>query len=231
MSDVFDSRVSGRPGWGFPSCETALCRQPGNRRDPHGYYAEIGVDPWSSAEQIKARVRTLYHRLHPDTGSCPDPDRLIRVRLIAEVLLDPAQRERYNRTPPGKRLLDKVYRSELSALDWAGLDDDDLQELLRPVPDHPPAGFTPGLRYVYDWLSVGRSARDARQAQDWYQALLAAAPLVGYRRRIAVLLHDEPPFWRAGSDVLAVPRSWTPSPALAFALLVVVAGQRHPAWG
>lgn len=225
---VYDSRSSDRPGWGYPSCGTALCRLPRNRSDPHGYYAEIGVSPAATDEEIRAAVRRLYRRLHPDTGPVPDPERLQRVKLIAEVLLDPVQRERYNQTPPGKRLLDKVYRAELSSLDFAETSPDELQRLLRPVSPPPPQTRTGRW---YDYLAVDRRSGDMHLAQRWYAHLVATAPLVGYRRRVKVLLQDGPAFFHPESAVMAIPRSWTPSTGLAFALWTAVAGQRHPAWG
>lgn len=227
-SRVYDSRASDRPGWGFPSCDTALCRLPRNRADPHGYYAELQVDPAAAAGEIRAAARRLYRRFHPDTGTQPDAGRLQRVKLIAEVLLDPEQRERYNRTPPGKRLLDGLYRSQLSALDLSGLDRAELAVLLKgrpPPPTRPRAGGW------FDYLAVDRRAGDMHLAQRWYTCLVGAAPLVGYRGRIKVLLRDGgSPSFDGGSRVMAVPRSWRPSRAAAFALLTVTAGMRHPAW-
>lgn len=219
-SRVFDSRFSEAPGIGFPSCSTELCRLPRNHADPHGYYAEIGVDPWATEEEIKAAVRKLYLRYHPDTGTRPDAERLQRVNLIAEVLLDPESRDAYNRTPPGKRLLDKVYRSELSALDLSGMDPADLEEMLTPEPDPPPRAIH------YDYLAVDHTSGDDRRAQWWYAALVEAAPVIGYRRRIKVLIHDGPAFYHPDTTVMAIPRHWTPSPELAFALFTAVAGLR-----
>lgn len=227
MSNLFDSRNSGRPGCGFPSCNTELCRLPPNRSDPHGYYAELGVEPWASPERIKTRVRQLYRRLHPDTGARPDAHRLQRVKLISEVLLNPAERDRYDHTPPGKRMLDKVYRTELSALDFSGFDDADMQKLLRPVPPPPPVT---GTGKWYDYLAVDREPRDMLVAQRWYAHLTRTAPLVGHRRQVKVLLHNAAPRFDVESAVMAIPRSWPPSAALAFALWVVVAEGRHPAW-
>lgn len=225
-SRVYDSRASDRPGWGFPSCGTELCRLPRNRNDPHGYYAEIGVRPWASAGEIRAAVRGLYRRLHPDTGGDPDPVRLQRVRLIAGVLLDPAQRGRYDRTPPGRRLLDAVYRHELSALDVSRLPDAGRPP--RPVSPPPPGVRAGGW---YDYLAVDRQPGDMHLAQRWYAHLVAAAPLVGYRRRIKVMIHDGPASFHHGTSVMAIPRGWAPSRGRAFALFTAVAGMRHPACG
>lgn len=213
-SRVYDSRASDRPGIGYPSCDTALCRLPMNRSDPHGYYRELGVMPWATPDEMRRAVRRLYRRLHPDTGTHPDPDRLQRVKLIADVLLDPDSRNRYNRTPPGKRLLDKVYRSELSALDLSGMTAEDMNSLLSPSPPPPPR-----RRWTYDYLAVNRRPGDAARAQRWYAAFVAAAPVVGYRRRIKVLIHDGPDFYHPDTAVMAIPRSWPPSTALAFSLL------------
>ena len=217
-SRVYDSRTSPRHGVGFPSCATDLCRLPPNRSDPHGYYAEIGVPPWATPDEIRAAVRALYRRLHPDTGDDPDTARLTRVKLIAEVLLDPAERARYDATPPGRRLLDKVYRNELSVLDLTGLDPGDVERMLRPAPEPIRSGGW------YDYLAVDRRPGDMHLAQRWYACLVRAAPVVGYRRRIKVLIHDGPDFFHEDTAVMAIPRSWRPSTALAFALFTVTAG-------
>lgn len=218
-SRVFDSRLSARPGSGFPSCNTELCRLPRNSADPHGYYAEIGVQPWSTEDEIRTAVRSLYRRLHPDTGPRPDPERLQRIKLIAEVLLDPDARHRYNQTPPGKRMLDAVYRSELSALDFSGMDPAAVEEMLSPEPEPAPA-----TGRWFDYLAVDRQGGEMHLAQRWYAALVGAAPVVGYRRPIKVLIHDGPAFYHPESAVMAIPRHWTPSTGVAFGLFTAVAG-------
>lgn len=220
-SKFYDSRLRPRHGAGYPSCNTELCRLPRNTADPHGYYREIGVNPWATPEEIKAAVRRLYRKLHPDTGFRPDPDRLQRVKLIAEVLLDPIEREKYNHTPAGKRLLDKVYRSELSALNILdGMTPEQLNETLRPVSADP---VPPTSGRWFDYLAVDRQAGDMHLAQHWYAHLLRAARVVGYRRRIKVMIHNGPPFYHPATAVMAIPRHWTPSSALAFALFIVEA--------
>lgn len=220
-SRFFDSRLSSRPGIGYPSCNTELCRLPPNTADPHGYYAEIGVPPWATDDDIKTAVRRLYRRLHPDTGHRPDSTRLQRVKMIAEVLLDPVERDKYDHTPPGKRLFDKVYRAELSDIDFSGMTAEQIDATLRPV------GKNDGQRAGawFDYLAVDRNPRDMQLAQRWYAHLCAVAPLVGYRRRIKVMLHGGPAFYHPDTAVMAIPRSWTPSTAVAFGLFVAVAGQ------
>ncbi len=220
-SRFFDSRLSERPGAGYPSCNTELCRLPRNTADPHGYYAEIGVDPWSTDEEIRNAVRKLYLRLHPDTGPRPDPDRLQRVKLIAEVLLDPESRDCYNKTPPGRRVLDPVYRHELSEMDLSGFSPEQVEEMLTPAP---PAPTTTG--HWYDYLAIDCQGGEMHLAQRWYAHLVRVAPVVGYRRRIKVLIHDGLPFYHPDTAVLAIPRHWTPSTTLAFALFTAVAGLR-----
>ena len=197
----------------------ALCRLPRNRRDPHGYYAEIGVPPWASPDDIRRAVRRLYRELHPDTGSRPDTNRLQRVKLIAEVLLDPVTRHHYDTTPPGRRLLDKVYRAELGAVEELGdLSAEELDQVLTPTPT------TPSRPDWYDYLSVGRHPDDRDKVQGWYRFLTGVAPLVGYRSRIVVLIHDGPAFYHPGTSTLAIPRSWEPSTALALGLFVAEVG-------
>jgi hypothetical protein len=202
---------------------------PRNSADPHGYYAEIGVLPWATEDEIRTAVRHLYRRLHPDTGARPDPERLQRVKLIAEVLLDPDARHRYNQTPPGKRMLDAVYRSELSALDFSGMDPEEIEEMLSPEPEQTNTG-----RW-FDYLAVDRQGGEMHLAQRWYAALIHVAPVVGYRRRIKVLIHDGPAFYHPETAVMAIPRHWTPSAAMAFGLFTAVAGlipgSRHARMG
>lgn len=203
---------------------------PSNMADPHGYYAEIGVLPWATEDEIRSAVRVLYRRLHPDTGARPDPERLQRVKLIAEVLLDPEARDIYNRTPPGRRMLDKVYMAELSALDFSGLAPEEIEEILAPD-----EAIQPSTAQWFDYLAIDCEQGDMHLAQRWYTHLMRAARVVGYRCRIKVLIHDGDPFFHRQNSLMAIPRSWSPSPATAFALLTVVAnlrpGSRHARMG
>lgn len=207
---LFDSRLSRSPGSGYPSCRRDLCLPEPNLADPQGYYNELGVPPWASPAEVRSAVRRAYLECHPDTSSEPDPERLRRVSMIASVLLDPVQRDRYNRTPPGKRLVDALYLSE---------------------PRHAPAvAAEPRTRRPrgWDYLAFDHRTGDAALAQLWYGAFLAAAPLAGYRTRVVVLVHDGPPGFSGTGHVFSVPRSWSPTAANAFAILVRHAGRRSP---
>lgn len=135
------------------------------------------------------------------------------------MLLDPVTRHRYDSTPPGRRLLDKVYRAELGGVEGlSGLTAEELDRVLDPTPT------APSRPDWYDYLSVGRHPGDRDKVQGWYRCLTAVAPLVGYRSRIVVLIHDGPSFYHPGTSTLAVPRSWEPSTALALGLFVVEVG-------
>ena len=104
QSSVFDSRRQpGSRGIGYPSCNTEIALLPPNTKDPHGYYRELGVSPSSTHDEIATAVRRLFRQHHPDTGD-GDVERFNLVRNIAEVLLDPISREKYNQTPAGMRL-------------------------------------------------------------------------------------------------------------------------------
>ena len=187
-----------------------------NTADPHGYYAEIGVRPDATRDEVRAAVRRLYFDLHPDTGDSPDGERMQRVAGIAEVLLDPDTRHTYDTTPPGTRMIDKVYAAELSGL-LDGLSAEEVEVVLTPV-QGPPAPH-------YDYLAMDRQDNDSDLAERWYHHLVAMAPLGGYRKAIKVMLHDGPqPDWNPAAGILMIPRFWEPSDATAFALFVVTVG-------
>jgi hypothetical protein len=101
----------------------------------------------------------------------------------------------------------------------SGVPERELDLLLSPAPS-PTAG-----RW-YDYLAVDRCRGDMLLAQRWYSHLVGVAPMVGYRRRVKVLIHDGPAFFHPETAVLAIPRSWRPSRSLAFGLFVGVAGMR-----
>lgn len=226
-SELYDSRKVPRArGIGYPSCNTELARLPPNTQDPHGYYAAIGVHPWASEAEIRSAVRSLLYRLHPDTGS-GNVERFQRIRNIAEVLLDPLERDKYNRTPVGKRLMDKVYEAELSKLGELNLmDEDEVRRVLQPQKANPYRGRAGR----YDYFALGHNTdpwqADALKAQLWYHFLVDAAPMVGYRRVIKVVMTSGQAHYLHEASMMIIPRSWEPSAGLAYSLFTVVAGFR-----
>ena len=215
LSGIYDSRRN-PGGIGFPSCNRALARLAPNNRDPHGYYAEIGVHPDASPAEIRTAVRALYKRYHSDTGEHPSTEKMTRIHNIATVLLDPEARQCYNRTPEGMRLMDAVYAQEL--ID-AGLTmpEGEFEEVFAPrnaTGYHPP-----GARY--DFFAVDHRAGDSMLANRWYHHLVAAAGPTGYRRVIKVMLTDAAhPSFTAMASIMGIPRYWTPCDTLAKLLFV-----------
>lgn len=66
-------------------------------RDPHGLYAELGVDPGSSAAEIKAAYRSKASKLHPDKNHGKDTTAdFQRLQRAYDVLSDPERRADYD---------------------------------------------------------------------------------------------------------------------------------------
>lgn len=226
---LYDSRkTSGAKGIGYPSCNTELALRTPNTKDPHGYYRDLGVDPGATPEQIRRAVRRKLYELHPDTGGT-DPEAFQRIHRIAQVLLDETARERYDATPEGMRLMDAVYEAELSKMDGlTTLIEIQLEQVLKPQKAANP--HAPGLGSRYDYFARGQPKDfwkgDSLKAQLWYHFLIQVAPMVGYRRKIKVLITDEEPEYHHGVNLMMIPRRWEPSSALALSLFTVVAGFR-----
>lgn len=218
MSKFYDSRLVS-PGAGFPSCSRDLVPAPRNTEDPHGYYEELGVDPGASREEIKRAATRLYVQLHPDSSDHPDPERLQRVKDIADVLLDPVKRVKYDRTPKGERIMDKVYTEELRK---AGLLKQVLQsrEAVGVAVKHPY-----GVVGRFDFFAIGYKTTDPLKAQQWYHYLMTHISDTDYRGLIRLLLWDnQRPAWDSGQEVLMVPRTWEPSAFAAKTLVTRVIG-------
>ncbi|QDF18636.1 DnaJ-like chaperonin [Gordonia phage Pupper] len=207
-------------GSGFPSACRDIAPLPINTFDPHGYYAELGVRPWATMDEIRAAARALYRRYHPDTGDKPDVRRFHRAHDIARTLLDPHARAKYNRTPPTKRLIDRAYVSELidSGL-FDGVDLDDLEDALNPTPATPQA--QPDI--WWDFYTVGRYRTDLWVARMWYRLFLQVAYSRGYRTTLKVLLYDGSDYlWDNNLHIVCIPRSWGPTPATVDTLLATM---------
>ena len=228
-SVLYDSRRDAKTrGVGYPSCNTELAVLPPNTADPCGYYRELGVSPAATQSEIRSRVRAIMRELHPDTGS-GDVDRLRRVRHIAEVLLDPVSRDRYNRTPKGMRLMDAVYADELRSL--GVLDQVSATDLGKVMSPRKASSPSDGLAARYDYFArdpLGDLWQgDALKAQLWYHFLVEAAPLVNYRRVIKVMMtNGQHAAYHHDINLMEIPRSWEPSSALAMSLFTHVAGFR-----
>lgn len=217
----YDSRLVS-PGAGFPSCSRALVLAPRNTADPHGYYEELGVDPGASAEEIKRAARRLFVQLHPDSSDDPDPERLQRVKDIADVLLDPAKRLKYDRTPKGERLMDKVYAEELRKTGLLNrMDERRVREAIATnVTKHPY-----GTVGRFDFFALGYRTTDPLKAQQWYHYLMTHISDTDYRGLLRLLLCDnQRPAWDSKQEVLMVPRTWEPSDFAAKTLVTRVIG-------
>ena len=213
LSGLYDSRQN-PGGIGFPSCSRALARLAPNNKDPHDYYAEIGVARDATMAEIRSAVRKLYRRYHPDTGAEPNHAKLTRIHNIAKVLLDPVTRERYNRTPPGMRLMDAVYAQEIIDQGLA-MPEGDFEMVFDPVP----AAVYPRRQGRYDFFAMDHRGGDSMLANMWYHHLVAASNYCRYRRVIKVMLTDsQHPSWNATINVMGIPRSWEPSYNLAIVL-------------
>jgi curved DNA-binding protein CbpA len=189
-----------------------------------GYYAELGVAPSASRSEIKSALRRLYVELHPDTGSSPDPERLTRIKNIAEVLLDDQERLKYDRTPEGQRLMDKVYAEELKATlgTMKVMSQEKVREALKPQRANPY-----GKAGRFDYFSLGHRTTDPLCAQQWYHYLMQHANKSSFKGRLRLLLWDgERPSWNEPQEILMIPRRWEPSAHAANALVARVIGNQ-----
>lgn len=202
-------------GIGYPSCNRALARIPRNRKDPHGYYAELGVEPWATHQEIRDALRRAYRTYHAD-GDFPDTRMFMRVKAIADTLLDPVKRQKYNTTPPGERLLDRVYEQELAEM--PDMTVEILKSMLNP----------PAPERFFDFFADEQDDEDKDLAQEWYDNLVHVAPYAGFKGVIKVLLHNgDDPSYLPDSHIIQIPRHWIPSDTVAFALMrVFILGKR-----
>ena len=68
------------------------------------YYDLLGVSPDASAEEIHRAYRRLARRYHPDTGAgAQERARFHQLSNAYEVLRDPGQRARYDRSTLARR--------------------------------------------------------------------------------------------------------------------------------
>ena len=196
-------------GVGFPSCNRALARIPRNLKDPHGYYAELGVDPWATGAEIKTALRRAYRVYHSD-GEFPDTRVFLRFKAIGEVLLDPVARNRYNKTPPGEHAVDAVFLQEM----------EDMSDMtVEKIKDQLPPKFE-DADPQYDFLADKMDKDDVYLANEWYGSFINVSPIFRYTGTLKLLLHDgDDPTWDKAADLLTIPRHWLPSDTVAFAIM------------
>lgn len=237
----YDSRSSSIKGVGFPSASRELARVPPNTRDANGYYEELGIYPWASKSEIKKDYLEKCKIYHPDWGTHPNPDKFARLTEIYETLRDDVTRAQYDATPQGSLFVDSVVKEDLLRKARARgenvmspeakamfeedlettVDDDDQPN--RKSRRHNEQATKSRTAVGYDFFADKLVDGDHDLAQRWYEVLLRVSPVVGYSKTIKVLLTaSHKPFWKDGSQIIAIPRRWTPTEANAFALLHVV---------
>lgn len=205
----YGSEFSDHPGVGYPSCNRSLSRIVRNVNDPNGYYSELGLLPWATADEIKRALRDLYRRYHPD-GLSPNLEKFIRYQEIATVLTDPKMKSCYDRTPDGQLFVDSEILSIISE-SGIGLD------VLAPFEDQ-------SLEFrdtYYDYYSEGEDPFDMINAQRWYEAIIDVAPMVGYTKAIRLFItEDRQPVFSPQAGIIQIPRGWRPSSGLAFGIMI-----------
>ena len=66
-------------------------------RDPEGYYARLGVDPWSGPATITAAYRSKARLVHPDVPGTGDANAFVELKQAYDVLISPVRRAAYDR--------------------------------------------------------------------------------------------------------------------------------------
>jgi hypothetical protein len=204
----YGTEFSNYSGVGYPSCNRALSRIVRNTNDPNGYYAELGLLPWATKEEIKRALRDLYRRYHPD-GISPDLQKFMRFQEIAAVLTDQVMKSRYDKTPEGQLFIDSEILSIISE-SGIGLD------VVAPFDDD----HFENQEAFYDYYSEGEDPFDMVNAQKWYEAVIAVAPMVGFTKSIRLFITEEDsPIFAPQAGIIQIPRGWEPSSGLAYAIM------------
>lgn len=204
----YGSEFSEYPGVGYPSCNRALSRIVRNVNDPNGYYAELGLLPWATQDEIKRALRDVYRRYHPD-GLAPNTEKFMRFQEIGAVLTDPEMKLRYDRTPDGQMFIDSEILSVI-AESGMGLD------VLSPFGDQE----LEQAEQYYDYYSEGEDPFDMINAQCWYEAIIGVAPMFGYTKQIRLFIVDSgEPLFAPQAGIIHIPRGWEPNSASAFGIM------------
>lgn len=211
-SSWYGSEFSSYPGIGYPSCNRALSLVVRNTNDPNCYYAELGLLPWASADEIKRALRDVYRRFHPD-GLTPNSEKFLRFQEIGTVLTDPLLKSRYDSTPPNQLFVDSEV---LSILSESGIGLDALRPFSHGSDEAQEDHYDP----FYDYYSEEEDPFDLWNAQRWYAAIIEVAPLFSYTKTIRLFItNDSVPVILLNAGIFKIPRGWQPSVSLAFGIL------------
>jgi curved DNA-binding protein CbpA len=60
------------------------------------YYEDLTISSSASIRVIQAAYRVMAQDHHPDSGSNPDAERMMRINIAYDVLSDPRQKQRYD---------------------------------------------------------------------------------------------------------------------------------------
>ena len=66
--------------------------------DPEGYYARLGVEPWSMPEAITAAYRRKARLVHPDVPGTGDAGAFVELKQAYDVLIHAGRRAAYDRS-------------------------------------------------------------------------------------------------------------------------------------
>ncbi len=87
-------------------------------RDPHGYYARLGVDPWAAPDAITAAWRRNARVVHPDVPQTGDAAAFLELKRAYDVLIDNGKRAEYDRSARQTAPRMPPYTSPHTAQTW-----------------------------------------------------------------------------------------------------------------
>jgi len=112
-------------------------------RDPEGYYARLGVDPWSGPGTITAAYRRKARLVHPDVPGTGDANSFVELKQAYDVLISPDRRAAYDRLSLRQAAMDHEP-GEIGSTPFP--------EMVSPVTRHP------RWRDLPVWLWAGMAA-------------------------------------------------------------------------
>ena len=159
-------------------------------------YGELEVSPLASVGSIEAAYRSLVKRHHPDVAGSPDDERMKRLNLAREWLVDPIRRSRYDASRA---------RVTVSAMMRPR---DGGTVAFGPEGEAPAPSFGANAAQVRDFLGELRGLDAYRARQVWDGRAVAHAKGYTLAQRAAVSIgrakrHDEWLFAREAASVIA----------------------------